>query len=402
MRVVFITPVTPHKENRGGPSGHPYHLMIERPEGIDITIYSFNKNHLSKEVIHQIEQNLNVTIKLVDTPRWINWILKHHLSFVRLLLKYPLNYYYRLEQEVVDEIKSISPDLIWCYSQEFSGIIKQFEGFKRLHTLPDSYTLHFYRSLGKRYTMRRTMERLRIYTNYVKHYQMERDYSQDENITYHLVGEEDRHFLQEMNPTLRAFFIRHPHYEIGDTPKERHFHQSKIKLLVAGRYDLYSQQTSDEVLECVLQLPHEQSESLKKHYMLTFLGSGWENHVLLLREQGYDVSHIKFAPDYIEEITKHDIQINPLSIGTGTKGKVLDALANGLLVMGTPIALENIAVENGISCIEWKSPEELLEHLMEIPNNLPKYEQMAHEGYQAIVQHHSRSRVSRHLFSLTN
>ena len=40
MKVVFITPVTPFKENRGGPSGHPYHLMLNRPGDIEITVYS--------------------------------------------------------------------------------------------------------------------------------------------------------------------------------------------------------------------------------------------------------------------------------------------------------------------------------------------------------------------------
>ena len=37
MKIVFISPVTPYKENMGGPSGHPYHLMIKRPSDIEIT-----------------------------------------------------------------------------------------------------------------------------------------------------------------------------------------------------------------------------------------------------------------------------------------------------------------------------------------------------------------------------
>ena len=40
MKIVFISPVTPYKENMGGPSGHPYHLMIKRPSDIEITVYS--------------------------------------------------------------------------------------------------------------------------------------------------------------------------------------------------------------------------------------------------------------------------------------------------------------------------------------------------------------------------
>ena len=61
MKIVFISPVTPYKENMGGPSGHPYHLMIQRPSDIEITIYSYNQNNLSKEVIKEVENELKIS-----------------------------------------------------------------------------------------------------------------------------------------------------------------------------------------------------------------------------------------------------------------------------------------------------------------------------------------------------
>ena len=85
-----------------------------------------------------------------------------------------------------------------------------------------------------------------------------------------------------------------------------------------------------------------------------------------LRSSGYEVNHIKFAPNYIEEINKHDIQITPISIGTGTKGKVLDAVANGLLVIGSWYALENIAIENKISCLQYNNVDEIIPILQDI------------------------------------
>ena len=119
-----------------------------------------------------------------------------------------------------------------------------------------------------------------------------------------------------------------------------------------------------------------------------------------LRRAEYEVNHITFAPDYIEEICKHDIQITPIAIGTGTKGKVLDALANGLLVIGTPYALENIAVKHGVSCIEYRQPQEVIEVLQDIPNNISKYEAMAEAGRRQVLEHHNREKISRELFGL--
>lgn len=399
MKVVFITPVTPFKENRGGPSGHPYHLMLNRLGDIEITVYSYNSNSLSSDLIHNVEQELNVAIKLLKESWWRKWFFKLHLNFIRLFLKYPINYYRRLRKSEVEDIKSLQPDLIWGYSQEFCAIMKQFKEFKRLHTVPDCYSLHFYRRLGLRTTMMNFMERWNVLINYIKHYRMEGEYDDSDNIIYHLVGEEDKKFLLEIKPSLNAHFIRHPHYELSPL-RDIHFNQPKIKLLVAGRYDLYSEQTSDELLEELLRLSNDLCHKLQDAYEITFLGKGWEAHVESLANAGYDVKHIAFARDYIDEITKHDIQLNPISIGTGTKGKVLDALANGLLVLGTPYALENIAVEHGKSCIEWRNADEVPGILLDIAANREKYEQMAAAGRDAVLKEHNPAKIAKQLFSI--
>ena len=399
MKVVFITPVTPFKENRGGPSGHPYHLMLNRPGDIEITVYSYNSNRLSSDLIHNVEQELNVTIKLLKESWWRKWFFKLHLNFIRFFLKYPINYYRSLRKSEVEDIKSLNPDLIWGYSQEFCAIMKQFKEYKRLHTVPDCYSLHFYRRLGLRTTMMNFMERWNVLINYIKHYRMESEYDDSNNIIYHLVGEEDKKFLLDIKPSLSAHFIRHPHYELSPL-REIHFHQPKIKLLVVGRYDLYSKQISDELFNLLVSMPEEVRYKLQQYYTITFLGKGWEHHVNMLKHVSYDVSHIIFARDYIDEITKHDIQLNPLSIGTGTKGKVLDGLANGLLVLGTPYALENIGVEHGKSCIEWRNAEDVPGILLEIAANREKYEQIAEAGRDAVLTEHNPAKIAKELFGV--
>ncbi len=397
MKVIFITPVTPYKENIGGPSGHPYHLMKERPEGMEIVIYSYNQNGFTTERIAEVEKELDVRIHLLQKPKWIAWLLKLHLTFLRLFLKYPINYYYRLPKEAVADIEDMKPDLVWVYSQEFSGILKQFRAFKRLHMVPDCYSLHFYRRLALRSTMASKTEYWRVLTNYRKYFRMEQEYDAGENIAYHLVGEADKNFLLKINPKLNAHFIRHPRYELAEPQKVVAFAQPKIKLLIAGRYDFYMQEKADEMIEA---LTEAQQFALRENFVFTFLGKGWEGHIQTLREAGYEVEHIAFAPDYVEEVRKHDIQITPIAIGTGTKGKVLDAIANGLLVIGTEYALENIAVEDGVSCLQYDTKEELLAILADIPRNRERYEEMAERGRQAVLREHNRGKVAKYLFSI--
>lgn len=429
MKITLITTMTPASENIRGTSALPYHLIKGMNVDDDGTlfsqnenfiIYTFNNNGLSDEKIAEVEKELNVKIYKVPLPKWFTFIFKYHLLFIRLFLRYPIHHYVKLPTKYVEEIKAKNPDVVWVYGAEWSKVVNQFKGFKRIHTLPDSEALYYYRMLGERFVTHNWKKFWRCMFMYPKFLALERTYSTDPSIHYHLVGEEDANFIKKMNPGIQAHFIRHPHYDVNvvmNDNENRKFHQPKIKLLIAGQYNLYMKQEADLLVEQICNENgkfndnvndnvHENEKlnvnenSLRDNYSITFLGKGWEEHVEALRGAGYEVNHIKFAPDYIEEICKHDIQITPISIGTGTKGKVLDALANGLLVIGTPYALENIAVKHGESCIEYHKPQEVIDALMDIPLHREKYETMAAAGCTAILKNHKRSLIFQELFSL--
>ena len=487
MKICLITTMTPASENIRGTSALPYHLikgsltpfpspngegsnninvnananenrseeLLENNSGYsenskleteNFIIYTFNNNNLSDEKITEVEKELGVTIKKVPLPKWFLFVFKYKLLFLRLFLRYPIHHYVKLPQKYVDEIKSLNPDLIWVYGAEWSKVVNQFDGFQRIHTLPDSEALYYYRMLGSRFVISDWKKFWRCAFMYPKFLRLERSFDTNEQITYHLVGEKDVEFLRNVNPGINARFLRHPHYEVrqhfingsvndnenksltpNPSPKgegDTHFHQPKIKLLIAGQYNLYMKQEADLLIE---QLAFNENDNsltpnpslkerrikdftsrenscvrfLQENYVITFLGKGWERHVEILRGAGFEVEHIRFAPDYIEEICKHDIQITPISIGTGTKGKVLDALANGLLVIGTPYAMENIAVKGGESCIEYRDAKEVIDVLKDIPANLHKYEMMAEKGRQCVLEYHDRAKIAKELFNLS-
>ena len=418
MKICMITTMTPASENIRGTSALPYHLIKDSPDH-DFNIYTFNNNQLSDEKIHEVEQELGATIKKVPLPKWYRWMFKLHLLFLRVFLKYPFLNYIKLPEPLVEEVKAQKPDLVWVMGEELSRIVKQFPGHQRIQTGPDTESLYYYRMMGQRFVMKDATNYWKCALMYRKYARMERAFCTDDNFTYYAVGEEDVRHLQQLNPKVRAKFLRHPHYEVkeerGERREERKFHRPKIKVLIAGQYNLYMRQEADLLNS---QFIIHNSE-LMGYYSFTFLGKGWEKHVESMRKAGYEVEHITFAPDYIEEICKHDIQITPIAIGTGTKGKVLDALANGLLVIGTPYAMENIAVKHGESCIVYEKPQEVIEVLVNIVNGnfngndngnvndndngnfngiFGKYERMAALGQQEVLKWHDRKRIAKELF----
>ena len=78
----------------------------------------------------------------------------------------------------------------------------------------------------------------------------------------------------------------------------------------------------------------------------------------------------------------------------------MDAFANGLLVMGTFRALENIQVKTGESCILYNCPQEVITQLHNIVANMTDYEKIAEEGRKAILMVHGRKLVADKFFRL--
>lgn len=397
MNTIQISILTPYRENVRGTSALPYHLMAKREKDIKVEIYSFNCNNLSKEQIAEVERELDVKIHLMPLPAWFRWVFKLHLLFVRVFLKYPLHNYITLPKDIEKEIREKKPDMIWVYGEEMSRISRMFPDTEVVHTLPDSEALYYHRMLGCRFVINDWKKYWRCAIMYRKFRRMERDFANRKYITYHLVGEEDAKFLRDMNPGIREKFIRHPHYEVMDTERQISFHKDKIRLLIAGQYNYYMQQDADEMVAALASAANR--DMLQGQFVISFLGRGWEQHVRTLKEAGWTVNHVTFAPDYIEEVCKHDIQITPISIGTGTKGKVLDALANGLMVIGSWYAMENIAVENGVSCVVYDSPADMPRILSDVAANREKYEEMARRGREAVLREHGREHVSAIMFA---
>lgn len=397
----MITVMTPAAENVRGTSALPYHLLVHRDKGIRVELYSFNLNQLDEEQVRQTARRLDVTIHILPIPKWYTWFFRLHLLVFRLLLSYPIGNYIKLKKADVRRIRALEPDGIWIYGEELSRVSRQFSEYRRVHTLPDCESLYYYRMMGNRFGLSSARMYWRYALMYLKYVNMERRFDRGGNVSYHLVGKADAEQLRTVSPGIRARFIRHPHYEIrhDDERGDGGFH-APVRILVAGQNNVYISQGARELVEVLCNKYKVEDTDLRKHYELTFLGKGWETYAEHLRLVGWNVNVTRFAPDYIEEIRKYDIQITPISIGTGTKGKVLDALANGLLVMGTEYAMENIAVEHQESCIVYQDAAEVVSYLEDMVGNAERYERMALNGKRRVQELHGRELLSAEMFAL--
>ena len=396
MRIILITLSTPTYNNVRSASALPYHLIMgtKVKGGVDFEIYSYNINEIDAAGIAETERALGVKIHLLQKPSWMIWMFRLHLGILRVLLRYPYLSYLTIPGKTIEKIKSSNPDIIWIYGEEIAGIAKAFEGIKRIVTMPDCESMFYYRMLRLRWATKHLSQILRYAFAYWQYKSME-CYNCRSDVIYHFVGEADAEFFKNINPASNAIFLRHPLYAYNESKKIA-FSEPKIKVLFAGRYDFYCEHGSNELLDAMI----GRKQDLINNFEVTFLGKGWETWNKRLKTAGFVSSHIKFAPDYIEELQKHDIQINAIDVGTGTKGKVLDAISNGLLAFGTKYALENITVRNGESCVQYSTVEKAIDRLKDICAHRNKYEQMAETGRRLILQEHDRSKIANLLFGI--
>ena len=398
MKLTLISLSTPTFNNYRAASALPYHLVssVKKSFSASVEVYSYNINELNIAQVGQVEKELNITIHLLDKPKWLKMMMKLHLVFLRVFLKYPLYSYCRLPQKHIDSIKSTHSDVIWIYGEELAGHSECFDGSKCIVTMPDCESLYYYRMLRQPWATLRLLQIMKYSFAYWQYKSLERHFCK-EHVTYHFVGKEDAEFFKIMNSQVNSLFLRHPLYAYN-SEKTIKFHQPKIKLLFTGRYDFYCQHGSDDFLSELA----KNCNVLFSYFEITFLGKGWGAWNEKLHEVGFQSQHISFAPDYIAELQNHDIQVNAIDVGTGTKGKVLDGIANGLLLIGTPYALENISVKNGESCVMVSNGFDFIQSLYVIKNNVTFYESIARKGQEKVLLEHNTKAIAINLFGIIN
>lgn len=390
MKVTLITYYTPYKENRGGISALPYYLILGRPKDIQVIIYSFNANNLSEEIVKEVESELNVKIVIMPLPKWYAFLKNHNVHYkIGNLLSESIDTYITMPREFVRQIKKQAPDCVWIYTSSLYRLSKHFKDFpcivtgcdfhpllyKRAMETPDNYSKLRQHLLPWQYKQRlRTMKAISAL-----------------HLPIHFVGLYDLELYDKLIGDHRGFYIPHPHYLYRE--KEIKFSHPHLKVLIAGAYSYTTKVGIDDLIHIL----EQSAQRLKDKIEITFLGKNWDVFHNRLRDAGYSCFNNKFAPDYIEFISQFDIQIIPISMGAGTKGKTLDAIANGLLTIGLPYALENID-ENNEGSIMYHHASELLNLFEQIYSHPEKYEAIAERGRDMVLNNHDPEVVSKQFF----
>ncbi|WP_066627088.1 glycosyltransferase [Labilibacter marinus] len=389
MKIILVTAYTPTPENVKGPSAMMYHLLKSKPDNCKMKTYSLNVNKVSSGKSKLYANQMKSEISIIKDSAY-NFLHKRHtLAELRLALKIDQSYgesNYCLPKKYIKEIEDYKPDIVFLYYGIYVKIAKQLSKFNLVVCGYDCFPLHYNRLLKNSFCYKNESNYKEALNNYKISIYRELQYK-DVTARKFYVGIEDCMYYSKITQKTNFKFYPHPHFDLVD--KDISLNKNRLNIIISGKFDEYTYSDSCELLGALL----KSSDNLKSNISITFLGQGWESICNELIVKGYYVEHKRWVDVYVDELVKYDIQIFPISVGSGTKGKVLDALAAGLLVIGSDVALENIYVKHNHSCLIYKKVVDVCDMLNDIYIKRTEYRQIAENGRSQVRKWHNPNRI---------
>lgn len=389
MRIILITSFVPTPDNFRGPSAMMYHLLKGRPDDCELRVYVINDNNVPQNVIQASSESLRAEIIELKDDLFNYFHKRHTLNTLRIVLhidKYYGQSNYRLRKSTLREIENFAPDLVWVFGEDKTTIIKQMASrFKTLVAGYDCFPLHYSRLLSDSYCkISESIYKDSLHKNKVA---ISREVAlRDVPCTYFDVGIADRNMFMQITGRNDARFYPHPHF--GYTERDINFQKPVLSIMISGALDQYTYTDAHKLLDILCTNP-----DLASLYDITFVGRGWESFVDKLSQSGYNASVKTWVDDYNEELASHDVQIFPISVGSGTKGKVLCAMTMGVLCIGSAVAMENIFSKHGYSCFQYDSVDQVPDFLRRIYADKAMAELMAERARRDVLKWHNPERI---------
>ena len=381
QKIVLITDFTPTADNINGPSALCYYIFKTLSSEYEVYIYSTNSNKVCGKMLEISKKTFGKKLHIIPRSLWMKILIWEKTSWLFSLF-YPSNMpklgRYKLPKRIVKYITKLRPDLIVVYPMSMIGPLIQLKKLNTLVIGPDCFSLHYIRALKTPYYYKEekleyAIERIKYETYLAK---IVDKYAK----SVALVGREDCVLYNTITNGSKAVFLPHPHYSLVE--KSIDFNKQRLKVIITGNYNEYTDVDVDIMVTHLI----EEASKLQV-FDFTFLGKSWKTIVNHLKPY-LAVEHKTWVDNYVEELKDYDIQIFPICIGSGTKGKVLDAASNGLLCIGSYYAFENIAIKPNESCILYYHASEIPKILENVFQNNQKYQDFAIRSRESVRKFH--------------
>ncbi len=218
---------------------------------------------------------------------------------------------------------------------------------------------------------------------------------------YVSVSERDKHFTEKYaRPFVPYFFVAPNGVDLcyfRASGYEKETQPRTITLGFMGSMNLVSNTRAAVILvEEILPLVRSRVPSQTIRCLL--IGRNPSSKVLSLARTNSEVTVTGTVPDVRPYLNQVDIFVVPLSEGAGSKLRVLEAMASGIAIVGSAIALQGIdGVRNFENARAAHSPTQFAEAIVELIENPPERERLGRNAKRLVTEQYSWSRITSRL-----
>ncbi|MGK9477099.1 glycosyltransferase [Melioribacter sp. OK-6-Me] len=216
-------------------------------------------------------------------------------------------------------------------------------------------------------------------------------YSKADVIT--TVTESDRAELRKYIKDKPIFILTDVHIIRENTPS----YKDRKDLLFVGNFN--HKPNEDAVLFFVKRIFPKIKLNLPD-IKLFIVGNNPSENIKVLDSN--DIIVTGWVPDVKEYIDRCRIEVVPLRYGAGNKGKVGEALANGLPIVTTSIGAEGMGIEHGLHAYVSDIPEKFAELVVELYNNKELWSKFSAKGKELIASQYSSSQMRKRIQFIFN
>ncbi|RLI62703.1 MAG: hypothetical protein DRO67_06900, partial [Candidatus Asgardarchaeum californiense] len=204
-----------------------------------------------------------------------------------------------------------------------------------------------------------------------------------------VVSQIDKFQLQKLSPKARFEVIPNG-VDISYFKSKSILNFSNTLIWVGGMGEAHNRKSVEYFLKKIFPLIINEIPDIK----VFFIGASPCSKLLNMAEKYPNIRILGYVDDIRPHVQKISIFIAPIISGSGTKIKVLNALAMGKPVVTTSIGAEGIDVTPGENIIIADTPEEFAEKVIELLKNPKKAKELGEKGRKLIEEKYSWDVIS--------
>lgn len=124
-----------------------------------------------------------------------------------------------------------------------------------------------------------------------------------------------------------------------------------------------------------------------KGYSLYIIGNWTKKTKKILSNEYRNIFFLGFVPN-LANVIKDSIMIVPITIGSGIRMKILEAMSYKVPFVSTSVGAEGIPIENNVNCFIADTPKDFIESIIKL-EDLQLINQFTNSAYKIIREHYS-------------